>query len=211
MNMYVPGTFKVEDPPALHAMMRSVGLATVVTNGERGLEASHVPLILDPAQGKYGTLYGHLARANLQSEVPENTQALAIFMGPDAYITPTWYETKTQTGEVVPTWNYVAVHASGPLTFFSDPEELLGLVTRLTELHEQPRKEPWSVSDAPAAYIARQLKAIIGFRLEITTLQGKWKMSQNRSAEDQRGVLAGLQADGVEAVASIMQPLVKGR
>ena len=209
--MYVPGTFKVEDLPALHAMIRSVGLATLVTNTERGLEASHVPLMLDPAQGKYGMLYGHLARANLQSGAPAGTQALAIFMGPDAYVTPNWYETKAKTGEVVPTWNYVAIHASGPLTFFSDPKELLGLVTRLTELHERPRKEPWAVGDAPADYIARQLKAIIGFRLEISTLQGKWKMSQNRTPEDQRGVLAGLKADGVDAVARIMQPLVDSR
>jgi transcriptional regulator len=202
--MYVPTTFKVDDLPRVHAAIRDAGLATLVTYGSEGLDASHVPLVLDPKEGAYGTLYGHVARANGQWKTAGDVDALAIFRGPDAYISPTWYRTKAETGEVVPTWNYVAIHAKGPLSFYDDATRLLDLVTRLTERYERPRPAPWSVSDAPADYIQRQLKAIVGFRLEIRELQGKWKMSQNRSADDRRGVVAGLQAEG-SPVATVMK------
>jgi transcriptional regulator len=202
--MYVPTTFKVDDLPTIHAAIKDAGLATLVTYGSEGLDASHVPLVLDPKEGAYGTLYGHVARANGQWKTAADVDALAIFRGPDAYISPTWYRTKEETGEVVPTWNYVAIHAKGPLSFFDDASRLLDLVTRLTEHYERPRAAPWSVSDAPAEYIQRQLKAIVGFRLEIRDLQGKWKMSQNRSADDRRGVVAGLQAEG-SPVATVMK------
>jgi transcriptional regulator len=205
--MYLPASFKIEDLPTLHAAMRDAGLATLVTHGDKGLGASHVPLLLDADEGEYGTLYGHLARANSQWATAAKGQALAIFLGPDAYVTPSWYRTKEETGEVVPTWNYVAIHASGPLSFFDDQDQLLSLVTRLTDKHERSRTEPWAVSDAPADYIARQLKAIVGFRLEIASLQGKWKMSQNRGADDQRGVLAGLDAESPPA-ADVMRAFV---
>jgi len=206
--MYLPTKFKVDDLPTLHAAIRECGLATLVTYG-KGIEASHIPLLLDPKDGDYGTLHGHVARANEQWKTASNTDALAIFMGPDAYITPSWYRTKQETGEVVPTWNYVAIHASGPITVYEDPNKLLDVVTRLTERHEGSRRTPWAVNDAPADYIQRQLKAIVGFRLEIKELQGKWKMSQNRKADDQRGVLAGLMAEGSDA-AAVMVRLSKG-
>jgi transcriptional regulator len=128
-------------------------------------------------------------------------------MGPDAYVTPSWYQTKRDTGKVVPTWNYTAVHAYGPVEFFSDTQRLLGIVTRLTGIHEAPRKNPWAVSDAPADYIQSQLRGIVGLRLPITRLEAKRKMSQNRSAEDRSGVIAGLAAseDPLDrAVAEIM-------
>lgn len=122
------------------------------------------------------------------------TDALAIFMGPDAYVTPSWYASKKTDGKVVPTWNYVAVHAYGPVEFFEDPDRLLGVVTRLTDLHEGPRAERWAVSDAPEAFIRAQLRGIVGLRLPIARLEGKRKLSQNRPAEDRQQVTSGLAA-----------------
>ena len=133
---------------------------------------------------------------------------MAIFLGPDAYVTPSWYPTKAETGEVVPTWNYVAVHARGPLTFYDEPSQLLDLVTRLTARHEEQRPAPWAVSDAAPDYIARQLKAIVGFRLEIRQVHGKWKLSQNKTAADQRGVLAGLRIES-PATAAAMETFMR--
>jgi transcriptional regulator len=131
-------------------------------------------------------------------------EALAIFAGPHAYITPSWYETKRQTGKVVPTWNYVAIHAYGRLRFIDDPERARANVTGLTKRHEANRAKPWAVTDAPPDFIAAMLKAIVAFELTITRLEGKWKMSQNRPAEDRAGVVAGLTADGSTEVAAIV-------
>ena len=132
-----------------------------------------------------------------------------IFHGPDAYVTPSWYATKRATGKVVPTWNYVAIHASGPISFFDDPDRLLDVVTRLTEREESRRAAPWAVSDAPADFVQGMLNGIIGFALPIARLQGKWKMSQNRPAEDQAGVVAGLQADGRPDVAALVAAVAR--
>jgi transcriptional regulator len=129
-------------------------------------------------------LYGHLSRANPQWKLPPLGEAMATFMGPDAYVTPSWYATKRETQKVVPTWNYIAVHAYGPVEFFEDADRLLEVVTRLTNLHEQSRAKPWAVSDAPETFIKAQLRGIVGMRLPISRIEGKWKMSQNRSAED---------------------------
>jgi transcriptional regulator len=141
-------------------------------------------------------LYGHLARANPQGREPASGAALAIFSGPDAYVTPSWYATKRETGRVVPTWNYVAVHAYGTAEFFDEADRLLAVVTRLTERHEGARPAPWAVGDAPAEFVAGQLRGIVGLRLPIARLVGKRKMSQNRSAADRAGVAAGLSAGG---------------
>ena len=194
--MYVPPAFAETDTAVLHQAIRYAGLANLVTLGPDGLVATPLPLMLDAEAGPFGTLYGHLARANPQWRHVAEQDALAIFMGPDAYISPSWYETKRQTGKVVPTWNYVAVHATGPVTFFEDAEELLDVVTRLTDLHEAARPQRWLVSDAPPEFIRAQLKGIVGLRLEIRELQGKRKLSQNRSDADRAGVAAGLRADG---------------
>ncbi|HEX7966597.1 MAG TPA: FMN-binding negative transcriptional regulator, partial [Stellaceae bacterium] len=164
--MYLPRDFKEERVPVLHDAIRQARLGTLVTLGADGIEASHVPMIIDAEPQPFGTLRGHVARANPQwRRVTAGVQALAMFLGPDAYITPSWYETKQQSGKVVPTWNYVAIHAYGTLEFYDDPDRLLGLVTRLTETHEGGRAEPWAVSDAPRDYIAGMLKAIVGFEL----------------------------------------------
>ncbi|HEX9490409.1 MAG TPA: FMN-binding negative transcriptional regulator [Stellaceae bacterium] len=195
--MYLPKDFKEDRVPVLHEAIRRARLGTLVTMGADGIEASHVPMLVEPEPSPFGTLHGHIARANPQwRRATREVQALAIFLGPDAYITPAWYETKRQSGKVVPTWNYVAIHAYGPLTFYEDRDRLLALVTRLTETHEAARDQPWAVSDAPKDFIAGMLKAIVGFELPIARLEGKWKMSQNRPAADRAGVVAGLTREG---------------
>lgn len=190
--MYVPPAFREDDLAALHAAMRDVRLANLVTATDEGLIATPLPLFLVPEEGPHGTLYGHVARANPQWRLPPAGDAMALFMGPDAYVSPSWYPSKQEHGKVVPTWNYVAVHAYGPVEFFDDPDRLLAIVTRLTDLHERPRAEPWAVTDAPDAFVRAQLKGIVGLRLPIARLEGKRKMSQNRSEADRRGVAAGL-------------------
>jgi transcriptional regulator len=193
--MYVPAHFAEDRIPFLHDAIRASGLATLVTLTEDGLIASHVPLLIDPEPAPYGTLIGHIARPNPQKKQAIG-EALAIFLGPDGYITPSYYATKRETGKVVPTWNYSAIHAYGTLRFIDDPAHLLDIVTRLTNRHEGPRDAPWAVSDAPADFVQGMLKGIVGFELTITRLQGKWKMSQNRPAADRTGVVEGLNKDG---------------
>lgn len=190
--MYVPPAFREDDPAELHAMMREARLCNFVTATEDGLLSTPLPLFLDPSEGEHGTLYGHLARANPQWKAPVIGEALAIFMGPDAYVSPSWYATKQEHGKVVPTWNYAAVHAYGPVEFFEDADRLLEVVSRLTNLYERPRAEPWAVTDAPEPFIKAQLKGIVGLRLPIGRIEGKRKMSQNRSAADRAGVAEGL-------------------
>jgi len=148
--------------------------------------------MLDESEGKSGVLYAHLARANAQWNTPAIGEAMVIFSGPDAYISPSWYAAKREHGKVVPTWNYSAVHAYGPVEFFEDDARLLEVVDRLTQLHERARLAPWAVTDAPDAYIRSQLKGIVGVRIPITRLEAKRKMSQNRSADDRAGVAEGL-------------------
>jgi transcriptional regulator len=135
-----------------------------------------------------------VARANPQWKRPPIGEAMALFMGPDAYVSPSWYASKQVDGKVVPTWNYVAVHAYGPVEFFDDADRLRAIVTQLTDLHEQGRAERWAVTDAPDAFIRAQLKGIVGLRLPIARIEGKRKLSQNRPAEDRAGVAAGLAA-----------------
>lgn len=203
--MYIPPHFNEPNIEVLHDTIRRIGLATLVTLTADGLIASHVPMLLDPDPAPYGTLLGHLARPNPQARgATPGVLALAIFQGPDAYITPSWYPTKRDNAKVVPTWNYVAIHASGPIAFFPDPDRLRAIVTRLTERQETPRADPWAVTDAPADYIDAMLKGIVGFALPIARLEGKWKMSQNRPAVDQAGVVAGLSAEGRDDMAALV-------
>ena len=192
--MYVPPAFREDDLAALHGTMREARLSNFVTATADGLIATPLPLLLAPDEGPYGTLYGHLARANPQWKLPPTSDAMALFMGPDAYVTPSWYATKRETGKVVPTWNYIAVHAYGPAEFFEDANRLREVVTWLTNRHERPRAEPWAVTDAPEPFICAQLRGIVGLRLPITRLEGKRKMSQNRTEEDRAGVVMGLAA-----------------
>jgi len=203
--LYVPPLFKEDRTDVLHAEIRRSGLATLITMGTDGLIASHVPMLLDTEPAPYGTLLGHVARPNPQARgaVP-GVQALAIFQGPDAYISPSWYATKRENGKVVPTWNYVAIHAYGPVEFFDDTERLRAIVTRLTERQESTRAEPWAVTDAPAEFTDVMLKGIVGFSLPIVRLEGKWKMSQNRPAQDRAGVVDGLEEQGRGNVAALI-------
>jgi transcriptional regulator len=198
--MYVPAHFKQESIPILHEAIRRSGFGTLVTMGESGLEASHIPMLIDPSAGPFGTLHGHIARANFQwRRATTSVQAVAMFLGPNAYITPSWYPTKYKTGKVVPTWNYVAVHAHGTIAFFDDPSDLRTMVTKLTKVHEAARSTPWEVDDAPAEYIDSMLKGIVGFKLSITRLEGAWKLSQNRPADDVAGVREGLRSESGKA------------
>ena len=204
--MYLPSHFREDRVPVLQDAIEAAGLATLVTVDADGLYASHIPMLLDRSVGSLGMLYGHLARPNPQWKgAAHGLPALAIFLGPDAYVSPSWYATKQQTGKVVPTWNYVAIHAQGRVRFFEDEDRLLALVTKLTETHEGSRADPWAVSDAPPDFIRGQLKGIIGFELPIETLEGKWKMSQNRPAEDRAGVVEGLTRQGDGAVADLVE------
>jgi transcriptional regulator len=192
--MYTPPAFRVDDRAEIHLMMRACRLATLVTATAEGLHATPLPLILAPEEGEFGVLHGHLARANPQWKAAAIGEAMVLFNGPDAYVTPSWYETKRETGKVVPTWNYQAVHAYGPAEFFEDPERLLDAVTRLTNLHEGTRAQPWAVDDAPPEFVRAQLRGIVGLRIPITRLEGKRKMSQNRPLADRVGVAEGLAA-----------------
>lgn len=193
--MYTPRAFALDDLPEIQQLIQHTRLAQLVTLGENGLQASHLPLLLNPDEGPNGTLYGHLAKANPQwRELQNGSEALVIFAGADAYISPAFYPAKAEHGKVVPTWNYIAVHAYGTPEVFSDAERLLKVVTALTDRHESGRAQPWRVSDAPADYIDGMLKAIVGFALPIERLVGKRKLSQNRSAADMAGVRDGLAA-----------------
>jgi transcriptional regulator len=191
--VYIPPAYREQDLAALHAHIAAVGLATLVTVGEDGPLVSHLPLMLDPCVGRYGELTGHLARANPQWKASDLAKpALAIFMGPDAYVSPAWYPSKQEHGRVVPTWNYGTVHARGTLELFDDPERLMANVTGLTDHHESRVGSSWKVTDAPADYLRGQLKGIVGIVLKIDALEGKMKLSQNRSMADRQGVVSGL-------------------
>jgi transcriptional regulator len=206
--MYTPKAFEVTDLPLLHAAMKQSDLATLVTTTSQGLVATHLPLLLDESKGEYGMLSGHISRANVQwQETDSNAEALIIFLGLDTYVTPNWYPAKQETGRVVPTWNYAAIHAYGRLSFTEDPEWLRTMVTALTNKHEASFPAPWQVSDAPKAFIDSQLKAIVGFEFEILRLEGKQKFNQNRSAEDRLGVIEGLRKTGKTQVAALMEKI----
>ncbi|MGL4318968.1 MAG: FMN-binding negative transcriptional regulator [Pseudomonas sp.] len=192
--MYLPSAFRQDDLAELHRQIAASRLATVVSQGADGLQASHLPLLLVPDEGEFGTLYGHFARANPQWRELAGGETLVIFNGPDAYVSPSWYPAKAEHGKVVPTWNYIAVHAYGQAEVFDDAERLLQLVSRLSDQHEAGRAQPWAVSEAPRDYLDSMLRAIVGFALPIQRLQGKWKLGQNRSSADQHGVQTGLNA-----------------
>jgi transcriptional regulator len=193
--MYIPAAFRQDDLAQLHAQMRHNPLAALVSHGAGGLQASHLPLLLVAEEGDYGTLYGHFARANPQWQAfVEAPEALAIFSGADAYISPSGYPSKAEHGKAVPTWNYISVHAQGRLQVFDEPERLRQLLTRLTAAHEGQQPQPWAMDDAPRDYIDAMLRAIVGFALPIQRLQGQWKLSQNRNGADHAGVQQALSA-----------------
>jgi transcriptional regulator len=197
--MYIPPHFKEDRPEILHAAIRAANIATLVTHSAEGLEANPLPMLLDPEAPPHGALIAHFARANPQwRHAAAGVEALAIFHGPDAYISPSFYPSKAEHGRVVPTWNYVTVHVHGTLRAVEDAEGLHAIVSALTRHHEAPRAtrglSAWAVTDAPPDFVSAQLRGIVGVVLQITRIEGKWKMSQNRNAADRAGVVAGLSA-----------------
>jgi len=207
--LYSPPAFREADIGRLHAHIAATGFAAVITVGTQGPIVSYIPLLLDPDVGPYGMLSGHLARANPQWKESDLTiPAVAAFVGPDAYVSPGWYPSKHEHGKAVPTWNYSIVQARGRLEVIDDRDELAAHVTALTDKHESRFAAPWQVNDAPADYLERQLRGIVGIRMVIDLLEGKAKLSQNRSTADQAGVVAGLRASGQDrdrAVAALME------
>jgi transcriptional regulator len=209
--MYTPSHFAETRTEVLHEALRAARLFTLVTRDGDGLDASHLPMLLDAPEGRPARLVGHLARPNPQWKTAvEGAPALAIAVGPDAYVSPTWYPSKREAGRAVPTWNYVALHVHGPVRFFHDRDRLLEVVERLTERHEGGRAHPWRVSDAPPDFLEVMLKGIVGVELEITRIEGKWKASQNRSEPDRRGVVEGLRANGEAAMAGVVEVRLRG-
>ncbi len=212
--MYTPAHFVETRPEILHALVANYPLGALVTLGAIGLDANHIPFEFDPtptAAAPCGTLRAHVARANpLWHDHAPDRDVLVIFQGPQAYISPSWYqESKPAHGKVVPTWNYCVVHAHGPLRVIDDPVWLHAQIGRLVARHEGPRAAPWHVSDAPADFIAKQVAAIVGIEIPITRLAGKWKVSQNRSSADRAGAAAGLSAEsasGAAAMARLVAP-----
>jgi transcriptional regulator len=197
--MYVPSHFREERLDVIHDLMRRHSLATLVTMNSGRLTANHIPMLVDGDRGAYGTVRGHVARANpVWRDVDANIEALAIFSGPDAYISPSWYEEKDLTGKVVPTWNYAVVHAYGRLEIFDEPVRIREIVRELTDVNEASFEHPWAIEDAPPGYIDTLINSIVGIELHIESLKAKWKMSQNRSAGDRRNVIAALDNTGTE-------------
>ena len=204
--MYRPAFFREDRIEVLHGLIRDYPFAQLVTAGGQGIEANPLPMLIDPEPSPNGTLRGHLARGNGQvAALREGAEALVIFQGPQAYISPSWYPGKAEHGKVVPTWNYVAVHAWGRPRVIDDPTWLRRLVGDLTDTHERGRPNPWSADDAPEDFIAAQLKAIVGIEILIDRIEGKCKVSQNRSEPDRRGVVEGLRAEGDEVMADLVE------
>ena len=192
--MYMPAHFEETRTPVLHELLRAHPLATWVVQGSDGLVVNHIPFLIDPERGPYGTLVGHVARANPIWK--QLGASVAVFQGPQAYVSPNWYPSKHAHGKAVPTWNYAVVHAHGTPRAIESRDALLDIVTRLTHAQESRQAVPWAVSDAPADFIDQTLKAIVGIEMPIERLVGKWKVSQNRSEADRLGTAAGLRQRG---------------
>ena len=202
--MYVPAHFAADDE-SVRTLLDQHGAADLVTVTSDGLVATLLPFIHDPESGPNGALLGHVARNNDQWRRPPLGESLVIVRGPDAYVSPSWYAAKAEHGRVVPTWNYVTAHVYGELVVHDDPVWVEQLVRRLTAKHEASRAHPWSVDDAPPAYIAGQLKAIVGVEVRITRIEAKLKLSQNRPPNDIPGVIDGLRERGEEATAEAVE------
>ncbi|HTH52738.1 MAG TPA: FMN-binding negative transcriptional regulator [Edaphobacter sp.] len=209
--MYIPRHHEETRIDVLDRLMCSQPLASLVTMGSSGLFASHLPMLLHRESDDHAVLRAHLSRANRQwRDLSPDVQALAIFSGPQHYITPGWYPEKAETGKVVPTWNYAVVHAYGPLRLIEDPEWLLAHLNTLVDTHEASQPAPWSVSDAPEEFISSLLKGIVGLEMKIERLEGKWKVSQNQTERTRASVMQGLASLGTEPAVA-MRDLVDGK
>jgi len=206
--MYIPPQFEQPDIEAMHALIRDRPLATLVTLGANGISANHIPLHLSPTPEPFGVLRGHVARANpLWRDFASDVETLAIFHGPDAYISPSWYATKQEAGKVVPTWNYAVVHAYGFLRVIDDAAWVRTQLEELTQHNEAAFPEPWAVADAPEDFTEKLIGAVVGIEMVITRLIGKWKVSQNQPSQNHRSVIQGL-SDSGQSEALAMAALV---
>jgi transcriptional regulator len=207
--MYLPAHFEETRTEVLHALIAEHPLGALVTLGSDGLTANHIPFLVVAGAGSHGRLIGHVARNNaLWHDHDANLEALVIFQGSSAYISPNWYATKRATHQVVPTYNYAVVHARGPLIIHDDPKWVRGVVGKLTKTMEASQAVPWKMADAPPEFIGQQLENIVGIEIPISRLIGKWKTSQNRPVEDRIGAAAGLRATGKpdnEAMANLVE------
>jgi len=197
--MYCPPHYREERLPELVGLIEEFPLAAIVCDGPDGLAADHVPLMHEGEPGTLGKLIGHVARSNPLWQLPPEQSVLVIFQGPSAYISPNWYATKPDGGRVVPTWNYAVVHASCTLHAIHDPQQILQIVTRLTDKHERSQAHPWRVSDAPSAFLEKMVGGIVGIELGIDSLHGKWKLSQNQPVQNRQSVVEGLLVEGSDA------------
>lgn len=203
--MYRPEQFREDRIDVLQGLIQAHPFATLITTGDAGIEANHVPFFLNAAQtGEPGTLQGHVARPNpVWSETGTGTDVLVVFQGPHHYVTPSWYPSKAEHGKVVPTWNYIIVHVRGTMRAIQDTDWLLAHLNALTDHQEIARTSPWTVDDAPPEFVDKMVSGIVGLEIAVTSLEGKWKMSQNRNATDRAGVVDGLLAEGTEAAAAV--------
>jgi transcriptional regulator len=202
--MYQPAQHREDRLDVQHALIKAHPFGLLISNGADGLLANGLPFLLQPAVAPLGQLQAHISRANPQWQNLDEQQVLVVFQGPMSYISPTHYQTKRETGKVVPTWNYVMVQVRGVARVYPDSAWLDMQIDALTKSHESERTEPWSVSDAPRPYIEAQLRGIVGIEIEISAIEGKWKVSQNRSEADRRGVADGL-ADGHPDMAELVR------
>ena len=210
--MYRPPAFKEDRIDVMHDAIRKNPLGTLVTSGCDGLQGDHVPFLIVPEEGGYGTLLCHLAKANRHLEILRSCdEAMVMFQGPHAYISPSFYASKKVDGRVVPTWNYIAVHAWGEPTVIDDPRWLREQVTALTDRHEAGRENRWRVADAPSDFLDAQLKGIVGVQIIVKRMEGKWKVSQNRPAADSATVAQGLGSAGLREAEMARHVAERGR
>jgi transcriptional regulator len=208
--MYIPAHFDESRPEVLHDFIREHPFGMLVTHGAAGLDANHLPFELDPAGGENGVLAAHVARANpVWRELSGGGEVLVVFRAGDAYISPNWYPSKQETHKQVPTWNYMVVHAHGRVTVRDDERFVRGVVGRLTRTHEAGQPQPWKMADAPKDYLDQMLKAIVGLEIEITRIEGKYKLSQNKDVKDISSAAAALHAQGEQLVSAAMLAAVK--
>lgn len=203
--MYIPKNFDEPNTALMHELIRACPLATLITLNAKGIEANHIPLLGFEHPAPFGLLQGHIARSNpLWHEHPQEADVLVVFQGPDTYITPSWYASKAESGKVVPTWNYFSVHARGRLRVIHDAQWLRAQLENLTHHQERAMADPWAVADAPHDFTEKLIQAIVGIEIVITELQGKWKVSQNRTAQDRASVEAGLRQHGHSEMADLV-------
>jgi len=211
--MYQPKSFRQDNVDEMKAMMKAYPLATLVTTGQHGTQANHIPLILKEVAAGEHVLWGHIAKANpLWQELDNSASVLAIFHGPNGYVSPNYYPTKQEHSKVVPTWNYVAVHVRGQLAFIHEDHWKLEMLNNLTAQHESQQKDPWSVNDAPKEFTQSLLGAIVGFEIKVTAIDGKWKAGQNQPNKNRQGTIDGLSVSQNPAdrkMAEVMAKMLK--